>query len=502
MILFLGGLTLCGLRVIDPLTEHCCSDGVTVMPSTLGCAFVDFTLEDSRNLEEDLARLLEATGGTDLAVPGEGAEDFEDTAEDNIDDVAEDDDSDEDSEEDEDVDACGDSAYDSETQVCCAGDRIHDRVDGGKCCGSDYLTPDAVTDGIGCCGEDAAYNRHEAYCCAGVVRMWTEGEHCCGDEWNACLDVGLCAGKFYDVKSSLCCANQLYKKNPGLKCCAGKIYSDGQGACHRGRVVSKSLMCGKKLMDPMRQVCRGGRIVPKTTPKPATTTAPTTLKHLQRCGQWNFDPSVSFCRDGAVHDIRGKCWNGRNWVGFDARHGVCQNGVIYDSVCGRKYFNKAVGYCHRGVVHDLRRCGRSLFNPTASFCHRGVVKRIGPNARTCGLNNYYDPRLSFCFKNRVIDMDANTRLCNRAPFHPSLALCCGGTLLVERRSQFDACCGRQSFDTRMAVCCGATLHRKSAGAQCCAEALFNPYVSDCVRGRVVQKRRNSYKQPRYNRWYR
>lgn len=332
------------------------------------------------------------------------------------------------------LECCGNSTYNTETQLCCYGNAVVDKLykntgccgdnpynmDDELCCAADYTILSNASRSSACCGA-VAYEPETEVCCTGntVAKRTTPFSFAC------------CGNTTFDVNTQSCCDGELFNKFDGNKaCCRDTIYDSKTHLCCQGKRGALELV---KRNGP-RDIC---------------------------CSGHPYNPNTEFCCAGKPHDRDGAsdcCGN----VIYDTDRQTC-----CDHVNGR--------VLDKSGVHDRECCGNVTYDPTTHLCCNGtpIAKQDKEENRCCGINPYNSATHFCCF-------DASSLTGNVFPHDPlGLTSCCGGSTLRARR---EGCCGGRVYDARHQDCCGSKDIYKLDEAFCCRNTLVHQSPSNATSG--------------------
>ncbi|XP_050404120.1 galaxin isoform X2 [Patella vulgata] len=369
--------------------------------------------------------------------------------------------------------------------------------------------------GTKCCYRKATFYfpTHEL-CCGGRLLKRTEGrsESCCDgqkidDEINICCnnqifkleqglkrqDAACCGHRQFDMNKQFCC-DSLSNKVKGSGCCNGSVIDTASRWCDiNGRALYKDEMpCGGKTinlrthsccrdvinavgyLDPYNILIKDkhhgccGTVAYNVTTDRCCDYNHTIPKHtqLQCCGAGYFNVTTQLCCGGVVYEKRdglNHCCGGNP---FNSKtHGCCGSGRMFDTKTQK---------CCRGLnstVQDKAAtcCGSKHLNNDSVCCRNAfpVKKNHLDETKCCVSMDAYELKGEPYNNERQGCYHGNVytkgkqRPCGKDFIDPTTHVCCGLTSYRIPDGEKLACCGVDSYNINKQLCCFDSLNNIS-----------------------------------------
>ena len=438
--------------------------------------------------------------------------------------------------------------YNTDTHTCCGSgeyEAIAKVVEKNRCCGSqELMTP--LEEGEQCCGHSRynpqkglaccaaqIYNPQEYVCCGGKVvkadkccngKVVEEGQVCCSGVITAASLCRECNGETYNPKTHVCCGGgDQASVTLADKCirCAGAPYDSKKYKCIDGKIIDKTLACGRSVLKDGQQCCWDTEpYYPDvqeccSVPSASNDVTQPSVVPKGTCGNCNgskYDMREWKCGNSGI----GKCSSALTSSWYPR---YCTKGLVSEMGCGPDgltsvpKFNPNTHQCCGLTVSKIGRCCNSaplkdgykcVYSPKINdYIHvpneTPTCRLIGENKIGAGSNYYealiqdgyaccyseekgygklYKPeRQECCYGDIVTPGTCVVKLCDGKGYNANTHECCGGTTVTEKGK----CC-RGVILEQGQVCCGGYVVGPDTQYGCCGGQPFDRSTQQCCEG--------------------
>ncbi|XP_072030632.1 uncharacterized protein [Amphiura filiformis] len=391
---------------------------------------------------------------------------------------------------------CGGDVLIGWGETCCFGYKFNTSTDGinaGGCCGYIGYNPDTQI----CCGENLAYKASPGKMMKKflsklfklmrikfldfLLHISFSAVTCCGHVlWDPTTSEDICCkGSLQPIQSPygdrLNCSGQMAYNKHRETVCDGVRYQQRHGHC-----------CGKKLFDPMEEICCSEQVYPKSSPD------------TRCCGSLPYIPSdtSTICCEGSTlhYDAQGKQCCGNQAIDIHQKQCCTVGDIPYayktnqNTCCSS---NNAQDTCCHGNLHlnikDGDCCGSAVIrHPDLEMCCDGAKfsKEYGTHSMCCG-KGVIDSRVYTCCNGRRIRKQLQG-CCNNQVFSKNRGACCGSEIYSFSNSQI--CCNNTLHDSNLYGCCNQNAYTKGKYG-CCSREIFDPANQVCQEGKIGTRER-------------